>query len=65
MCKDPVRTTKDPGGQGRINYVGMTNTSCHSRILSDLKNQRLLVHHSGDMTETVMEGSTKSMRQGS
>ena len=46
-CKDPVhqdqalgKTTKDPGGQDRRNYIGMTNTSVHARMMSHLKDQK-------------------------
>ena len=46
-CKDPVhqdqalgKITRDPGGQDRVNYVGMTATSVHARMVSHLNDQR-------------------------
>ena len=34
------KVTKDPGGQDRKNYVGMTATSVHARMVSHLKDQK-------------------------
>ena len=46
-CQDPVeedqtgsKTTKDPGGQSRTNYVGMTSTSLHCRMLGHMAGQK-------------------------
>ena len=46
-CQDPVhqdqaktKVTREPGGQDRVNYVGMTRTSVHARMISHLKNQK-------------------------
>ena len=46
-CQDPVyqdqaqtKVTREPGGQNRVNYVGMTSTSVHARMISHLKNQK-------------------------
>ena len=46
-CKDPVdpgkgriKETRKPGGQGRHNYIVMTRTSIHNRMLGHLQGQR-------------------------
>ena len=46
-CQEPVeedisgsKTTKDPGGQSRPNYVGMTSTSLHCRMLGHQAGQK-------------------------
>ena len=33
---DPVKESRRPRGQGRVNYVGMTSTSAHCRMASHL-----------------------------
>ena len=40
VCEVPVRETNLPGGQQRYNYVGMTATSLHCRMLSHREGQR-------------------------
>ena len=64
-CMDPVdpnqtqKTSRDPGGQARYNYIGMTRTSVHCRMASHLQGQRSRAaanplyrhgvdHHNGD-----------------
>ena len=47
LCKEPVhqggsqvQDSKDPGAQHRYNYIGMTSTSVHCRMLGHLEGQR-------------------------
>ena len=46
-CKEPINLdievdlrSRDPGQQNRINYIGMTRTSVHCRMLGHLKGQK-------------------------
>ena len=46
-CTEPVQggeeaqeVTRDPGGQPRYNYIGMTSTSVHCRMLGHLEGQK-------------------------
>ena len=46
-CKEPVKEggegpecSRDPGGQPRYNYIGMTSTSVHCRMLGHLEGQK-------------------------
>ena len=45
-CKEPIndqvntRETRDPGGQTRQNYVGMTMSSVHARMKDHLRDQK-------------------------
>ena len=46
-CTEPVQgggeaqeSSRDPGGQPRYNYIGMTSTSVHCRMLGHLDGQK-------------------------
>ena len=45
-CKEPIndqtntRETRDPGGQNRQHYIGMTMSSVHARMKDHLKDQK-------------------------
>ena len=49
-CQVPIdkdlKETRDPGGQSKPNYVGMTMCSAHSRMKDHLKSQRAKASHS-------------------
>ena len=37
---DQSMVTRDPGGKGRINYIGMTMTSVQAKMQTHLKDQK-------------------------
>ena len=48
-CQEPIdqdlKETRDPGGQAKYNYIGMTMCSIHSRMKDHLKSQRSKSSH--------------------
>ena len=48
-CQEPIdqdlKETRDPGGQAKLNYIGMTMCSIHSRMKDHLKSQRSKSSH--------------------
>ena len=69
-CKDPIegleptKESRSPGGQTRMNYVGMTSTSAHCRMTSHLAGQKSksshnpLFRHDRDSHEGIPQNYT-------